>query len=198
MIIWINGAFGSGKTSAAYTLHRRIPGSFVYDPEEVGYFIRKRIPGGMEKDDFQDYPMWREMNYAMLKNIAAGFGGILIVPMTVTNPVYFNEIVGRLRDEGVSVRHFTLWASRDVLLARLKGRGDGYNSWPARQVDRCLERLANPLFEEHLDTDHLSRDEVVGRIAAECGIPLRPDERTRLKKAWDRAILTFKHIRIGK
>ncbi len=152
----------------------------------------------MSRDDFQDYPMWREMNYAMLKNIAAEYNGILIVPMTVTNATYFSEIVGRLRTEGVPVRHFTLWASREVLLTRLKRRGDGEHSWPARQVERCLEELANPLFEQHLDTDRLSREEVVVRIAADCGIRLQPDERTRLKKAWDRAILTLKHIRIGK
>ena len=36
MIIWINGAFGSGKTNVAYELNRRIESSYVYDPEEIG------------------------------------------------------------------------------------------------------------------------------------------------------------------
>ncbi len=44
MIIWINGAFGSGKTQTAYELHRRLDGSYVYDPENAGYFIRKNLP----------------------------------------------------------------------------------------------------------------------------------------------------------
>lgn len=44
MIIWINGAFGSGKTQTAYELHRRLDGSYVYDPENAGYFIRENLP----------------------------------------------------------------------------------------------------------------------------------------------------------
>ena len=39
MIIWINGAFGSGKTQAAYELCRRMRGAYVYDPENAGCFI---------------------------------------------------------------------------------------------------------------------------------------------------------------
>ena len=38
-LIWINGAFGSGKTQTAYELNARISDSFVYDPENMGYFI---------------------------------------------------------------------------------------------------------------------------------------------------------------
>ena len=44
LILWINGAFGSGKTTISYELNRRIPNSFVYDPENIGFFIRKNIP----------------------------------------------------------------------------------------------------------------------------------------------------------
>ena len=31
MIIWLNGAFGAGKTQTAYALRRRLPGSYVVD-----------------------------------------------------------------------------------------------------------------------------------------------------------------------
>ena len=37
MIVWINGAFGAGKTLTAGEIHRRLPDSVVYDPEDVGY-----------------------------------------------------------------------------------------------------------------------------------------------------------------
>ena len=56
MIIWINGAFGAGKTQTAYELHRRLPGSWVYDPEETGFLLRKTLPSALRLDDFQDYP----------------------------------------------------------------------------------------------------------------------------------------------
>lgn len=44
MIIWLNGAFGAGKTQTAYELRRRLPGSYVYDPENAGFFIRDNLP----------------------------------------------------------------------------------------------------------------------------------------------------------
>jgi hypothetical protein len=53
MIIWINGPFGVGKTQTAYNLSRRIKGSFIYNPEDIGYFTRKRIPKSKETIDFQ-------------------------------------------------------------------------------------------------------------------------------------------------
>jgi deoxyadenosine/deoxycytidine kinase len=37
----INGAFGSGKTTTAQMLKPLIPNSMIYDPEEVGYMLRK-------------------------------------------------------------------------------------------------------------------------------------------------------------
>ncbi|MFD0693127.1 hypothetical protein ACFQZT_03390 [Paenibacillus sp. GCM10027628] len=112
MIIWINGAFGSGKTQTSFELYRRIPNSFVYDPEHAGYFIRKNIPKELSGGDFQNYPMWREFNYQMLAYISKEFKGTIIVPMTVVDPLYFDEIVGRLRNNNVTVHHFTLWASK--------------------------------------------------------------------------------------
>ena len=43
MIIWINGTFGSGKTTTAYELHNRIKHSFVYDPERFGYVLMANV-----------------------------------------------------------------------------------------------------------------------------------------------------------
>ncbi len=44
MIIWLNGAFGAGKTQTAYALRRRLPGSYVYDPENIGYCLPHNVP----------------------------------------------------------------------------------------------------------------------------------------------------------
>ena len=54
MIIWINGAFGSGKTHTAAELHRRLKDSYLYDPEEIGYFIRGHVPEEAKEGDFQE------------------------------------------------------------------------------------------------------------------------------------------------
>ncbi|WMT42951.1 AAA family ATPase [Paenibacillus sp. D2_2] len=195
MIIWINGAFGVGKTTTAFELQRRIPNSIVYDPEHVGYFIRKKLPKSIHKADFQDYPMWREMNYSMLHHLSEEFIGTIIVPMTITNPDYFAEIVGRLRGAGADISHVTLLASRDTLLKRLKGRGEKANSWPVQQIDRCLTSLGTEVFAEHVYTDDLMADDVVERIASISGVTLSPDTRSRFRRAMDRKLITIRHIR---
>lgn len=195
MIIWINGAFGSGKTQTAYELHRRIAHSFVYDPEEAGYFIRKNMPKDLQLDDFQDYPMWRTFNYAMLSHISQQYEGIIIVPMTIVHPRYFEEIVGRLRDNGVETHHFALLASKEVLLRRLRSRGDSKHSWPAQQIDRCIEGLSNASFERYIDTNHKTIDDVVEEIACAVNLRLLPDQRGALHKFAARMMTKIRHIR---
>ncbi|MFA1820990.1 hypothetical protein ACDX78_12545 [Virgibacillus oceani] len=85
MTLWINGIFGAGKTTVAYELNRRIENAFVYDPERIGYVLMKNVPKEISKSDFQDYPLWRESNYKLLKAISQEYDGVIIVPMTLTN-----------------------------------------------------------------------------------------------------------------
>lgn len=193
-MIWMNGAFGSGKTNTAFELHRRIPGSIVYDPEQAGYFIRSMMPKPIALGDFQHYPMWRDINYSMLRYLAHSWDGVILVPMTIVEPDIFQEIVGRLREEGFTVNHFTLCASKETLHKRLRSRGEGRNSWASRQIERCLQGLSDERFEFHLDTEHLTVEETAEAIAARLGIPLLPDHRGRLRKRLDRLLNQFKHI----
>lgn len=196
MIIWINGAFGSGKTQTSFELHRRLPNSTIFDPENAGFYIRKNLPREISKSDFQDYTMWREMNYSMLKYLDTNYRGVIIVPMTIVNPQYFRQIVGRLRDDGVTVHHFTLCASKEVLLKRLLSRGEGKNSWAAQQIDRCLAGLSSEEFRHHLSTEHLTIEMVAESIASHLHIELQPDHRGRLEKWKDQWITKIKHIRL--
>jgi broad-specificity NMP kinase len=196
MIIWINGAFGSGKTQTAFELHRRIENSFVYDPENLGFFISKNIPSRIkDKDDFQDYEIWRSLNSSLIKYIEERYDGILIIPMTIVNPEYFNEIVSSLRDHGVIVKHYVLMAPKATLLKRLRSRGDGANSWGAKQLDRCLNGLSNEVFQTHIDTENMSIDDVVERIALMSDIRLLPDDASKIKKKIIRIKTQLKHIR---
>ncbi|MFC3802463.1 AAA family ATPase [Cohnella sp. GCM10012308] len=198
MIVWINGAFGAGKTTAAYELYRRLPGSIVFDPEEAGYYIRARLPGHLHGDDFQDYPMWRTINREMLAYLAARHEGPIIVPMTVVNERYMDELVGALRSSGIRVDHYALTASRETLLRRLRSRWEGERSWAARQIDRCLAGLTREAFEVQIQTDGMSAGEVVSRIAELSGLALLPDRRGPLKRGWDRLRTKAGHIRLGR
>ncbi|CAH0122272.1 MULTISPECIES: AAA family ATPase [unclassified Paenibacillus] len=195
MIIWLNGAFGAGKTQTAFELHRRLSDSFVFDPENAGYYIRKNIPREMSRDDFQDYAMWREFNVSMLKHIYSEYGGTIIVPMTIVNPQYFDEIVGRLRNDGVVVHHFALCASKEVLRQRLRKRGERSSSWPMRQIDRCVQGLSDDVFKHHLDTDRMSIEQVAETIASMANVGLRPDRKGKLGRRLERLKTQLKHIR---
>lgn len=186
MIIWINGAFGSGKTQTSLELRRRLASSFIFDPENAGYYIRKNLPREASRDDFQDYSMWREFNYSMLKYISGQYPGIIIVPMTVVQPLYFEEVVGSLRNDGITVHHFTLCASKETLLRRLRSRGNGPNSWAAQQIDRCVDGLSNDIFRHHLDTESLNIGAVADKIASMLNLTLQPDTRGKLRRALDR------------
>ncbi|WP_151735999.1 AAA family ATPase [Paenibacillus tengchongensis] len=176
MIIWINGAFGAGKTSAAQELHRRIPGSYMFDPENAGYYIRENLPAAMIKDDFQDHRLWREINNSMLHEIALNFPGVVIAPMTITDPGYYHEIIGRLREQAVTVHTITLYVPREMLLERLIARGEEVDCWPARQIDRCLAGFEHELFLPRLYTEKLTIPQVAEAIAALINIDLLPTD----------------------
>jgi adenylylsulfate kinase-like enzyme len=114
VILWINGAFGSGKTQAAFELKRRLENSFVFDPENTGYFLRQRLPREIMPADFQDLAAWRSINAEILAAISARQGTVVIVPMTVYRKQYFDEITVPLRAAGIRIDHWTCLITRLV------------------------------------------------------------------------------------
>lgn len=120
MIVWINGAFGAGKTTLAEELSRRLPDAVLYDPEYVGYMLRRWVP--VPTGDFQDLPSWRELVVAAALSLRKHHSGTLIVPMTLINDDYLNEILGGLRARGEDVLHTFLDLDPDVLRQRITDR----------------------------------------------------------------------------
>jgi hypothetical protein len=198
MIIWINGTFGAGKTTTAYELQRRLPNSFVYDPERFGFVLMANVPKEIAKGDFQEYPLWREANFSLLKQLSDEYKGTIIIPMTLTNEEYFEEIIGRLRNTGVEVKHFTLSTKQETVKKRLRGRLEGGNSWAYQQSFVRLEQLAKETFGIHIATDHMSIDEVVEEISRLAGVELVPDHRPKYMKSIDRLRVKMKEIRLFK
>jgi len=56
LLVWINGAFGAGKSSVARELVRRWPEARLFDPEEIGFLLRRVVPAEQQAGDFQDLP----------------------------------------------------------------------------------------------------------------------------------------------
>jgi len=167
MIIWINGSFGSGKTSVATRLHEKIENSFIFDPEETGFYLRSNLPKEMLKNDFQDIMLWRKLNYYILREIATYYSGTLIVPMTLVDQVYYDEIIERLRQKNVEVSHYFLWASKETLRERLLGRGEDEEAWVFEQIERCYIDPDNKKFEKVISTESVTAEAVSEYILAD-------------------------------
>lgn len=208
MLLWINGPFGGGKTQTAHEIQRRLPGSVICDPEYPGFGLRRMLPPEL-RADFQDLVSWRQGVVEVLDLALTERDGVVIAPMTVTNPAYFAETVGRLRELGHDVRHFTLLAERETVLKRLRQRGFGHllqyvagknaplrrESWAVEQLDHCLERLQEPEFAEHLWTDHSTVPKTADRIAVLAGLRLRPNNEGALRTRLRQVGVGVRHIR---
>lgn len=202
VLIWINGAFGAGKTHTAHELQRRMAGARVADPELLGFAMHKMLPPGASTD-FQDLPQWRAAVVATLRQAESASAGPVLVPMTIVRDDYFDEIIGALRAD-IDVRHYALIASPETLRTRLGTRLEalgsrlfgGDETWAVRQIERCVTALANERYAVHVPTDHRTLDEVVETIAAEAGLTLTRPRLSSVQFQLRRLSVAARHIRL--
>jgi hypothetical protein len=114
--------------------------------------------------------------------------------MTVVNPLYYEQIIGALQRERLQVYPFTLLASRETILRRLRWRGDGSNSWGARHLDRCLNALSDEKFAVHLNTKGKTIATVAEEIAHSTGLALKPPS-IKILRPLKRVVVQIRHIR---
>ena len=145
MIVWVNGAFGSGKSTLVDELRPRWPEALVYDPELVGYVLKEivAVPTG----DFQDLRLWRRQVADLAVGLVQEYERPVLVPMTLVNPEYVGEIFGVLKEAGINVRHFFLKVSRDTLEQRIDTRSftpdaperdEQVRRWCRARIEACM------------------------------------------------------------
>jgi hypothetical protein len=193
-LVWINGPFGGGKTATAYELNRRLPGSVVCDPEHVGFGMRRMLPAAMRKN-FQDLRIWRIAVRDLLHLTLTEYNGPVIVPMTLVNPAYSQEIIGGLRADGFDVRHFALLAQPATVRRRLRHRSLGREKWALRALEESLQQLHRPEFAEHIHTDNQTVAQVADAIAESAGLSITPSTDGRLRASVRRYATTLRHMR---
>lgn len=178
-VIFVNGAFGVGKTTVARALQSRLAGSRIYDPEYVG-FVLQRLPRwiplrGRGTDDFQDLAMWRRSVSIGIRLRRSFARGPVLVPMAFSNLQHLDEVLGRVRTFEPCVRVFCLTASTATIRARLAGRGEAFESeggqWILHKVDECVAAHADPRFGENIDTEQQSIEEAAHDILVRLRAP---------------------------
>jgi hypothetical protein len=153
MIVFVNGAFGIGKSTVARLLVACLPRAVLYDPELPGIALQHLARlFGRHVDDFQDLRLWRRLTILALR-IARWFRPNVIVPMAFSNAAYLQEIRGAVTRFEPHTLHFCLIAPIDVVRERLRTRrvqpADG--AWQDRRASECCELHPQPAFARHVD-----------------------------------------------
>ncbi|MPQ97074.1 AAA family ATPase [Modestobacter sp. I12A-02628] len=151
MIVWLDGAFGAGKTTVADELHRRLPDAMPFDPELVGYVLHRSVPRA-PSGDFQDLPLWRALVAEFALGLRREYGRPLVVPMTLVDPVVREDVFGRLQAAGEHLLHVFLDVDAEELRRRVQAQvvvaHDAAADASARAfrlaaVDRCVAARAH-------------------------------------------------------
>lgn len=166
MIVWLNGAFGVGKTTTARELARSLPGARIFDPEIVGQMLRAAIPEPI--DDFQDWPAWRTLVGRTAVELRRQYRGTVIAPMTLLRQDYATEIFSILAERGAPVQHVVLHADAAELTRRIDAdrTETAARAWRRGHLaayERALGWLRQQA--EIVDTTGLAPSEVARRVA---------------------------------
>lgn len=178
MIIFINGAFGAGKTTVAELLVQSIPNSLLYDPEVVGMGLRYIVQPVVQFDDFQDLPPWRPLMVETARQILKTYKRTLIVPMTLWNKAFFLEIMDGLRTFEPQLFHFCLTASEVTLRKRLQERPSSPQAyaWACERIERCVTSFQDDMFAVQLATDNQTPTELVEEILSRVTLNLSVEQ----------------------
>ncbi|MCE5171890.1 tunicamycin resistance protein [Paenibacillus profundus] len=182
MILWINGTFGAGKTTLSYELDYLLPDSMRYDPEDLGSHLMNVIPAEVAENDFQHYLAWREMVVSVLTELSSRLPQkTIIVPMTLTNQLYREQIFGGLKDNGIDSKEIVLDISNEKLLVNLSSRGEGADSWPYKQFSIKRQEIAD-IQAFKINVDDLTIDDVVNEVVDKMNLSVIDDPRTEVEK----------------
>ncbi|GAA1690898.1 AAA family ATPase [Glycomyces endophyticus] len=117
MIVWLNGTFGSGKTTTARLLQTALPAR-LFDPEQIGYLLRGVI-GDLPHHDFKELPPWRGLTVETARQILDHAGGTLVVPQTVLEHDYWTELMDGFAAHRIPVHAYTLHTDRTAFTHRV-------------------------------------------------------------------------------
>ncbi|MBR2688879.1 MAG: hypothetical protein IKE42_13595 [Aquamicrobium sp.] len=169
MFILLNGSFGIGKTTVAELLVRSVAHTALYDPEDVGYVLRRLPPWalGMARQpaDYQDLSLWRWLivHGARRKHRRVP---VVVVPMAFTNRDYFETFAAAL-GKTAPVHKLCLVAPLETVRARLMKRATlekrEISEFELRRSLECVEAHRDAHFGVPIDAT-VAPDEIIKAI----------------------------------
>jgi len=185
VIIWLNGPFGIGKTSAAKALVQRLPDGLLYDPELIGEMLQRITCAIDPVSNFQDLRAWRELVADTARVLCRTYRCRLVMPMTVWRQAYFDELLDGLRRADPDIRCFRLIASEAVLRGRILGRPttEGAHDWCLAHLPSGLHLMQDSRFGQAVPTDDRTPGDVAAAIIAAIGH--RPADYRLARVAYD-------------
>ncbi len=158
MVIWLSGAYGVGKSAVAKALAQKLPNALVFDAEEVGNAVRGSYPDCPYGYIFEDYPLWGEFCYQLLRDVHTRFEKDLLVDMTLVRETSRKTIIDRLRTDGIPVHLILLTASRQTIHDRILARGEDESCWCMENLDMAMAESARIPGSIPVDTEGVSAE----------------------------------------
>lgn len=162
MIIWLSGAYGVGKSTLAEAMAAKMDNAMIFDAEEVGNAVRENYPNCPYGYIFEDYPLWGEFCYMLLKDIHEKFHKDILVPMTLVRKESYG-IIEKLNRGGIETHLVILEASYRTIHDRILARGEEEGCWCMENIELARSGSA-ALPGIHIQTDERTVDELVNIV----------------------------------
>ncbi len=162
MIIWISGPYGVGKSTLAKAMAARMDNALIFDAEEVGNAVRGNYPDCPYGYIFEDYPLWGEFCYMLLKDVHEKFHKDILVPMTLLRRDSYG-IIEKLNRDRIKTHLVILEASHQTVHDRVLARGEEEGCWCMENIELARNGSA-ALPGIHISTDNKSVDELCDEV----------------------------------
>ena len=162
MIIWISGAYGVGKSTLAEAMAAKMENALIFDAEEVGNAVRGNYPDCPYGYIFEDYPLWGEFCYMLLKDVHEKFHKDILVPMTLLRRDSYG-IIDKLNRDGIDTHLIVLEADYQTVHDRILSRGEEEGCWCMENIELAREGSA-ALPGIHIQTDDKNVDELCDEV----------------------------------
>ena len=167
-LILIRGPKGVGKSTLAEYMQDKMKDALIFDAEAVGNAVRDNYPDHPYGFIFEDYELWGDFSYKLIKDIHENFHKDVIVPMTLLRQNSY-RIIEKLRKDGIDTHLVVLEADHQTVHDRILDRGEKEGCWCMENIDLSREGTA-ALPGIHVATDDKSVVELYEWICNKIGI----------------------------